>query len=352
MMLNENKLQEFLWKVVCDVGAAESAVLVLMGDKLGLYRAMADGGAVTPRDLAARTALNERYVREWLNAQAAGGYVVYDSSQGTFTLPPEQATALADSESPSFVQGLFQVAAAMWAGEPKITANFRTGGGLEWAHQHPCLFEGTERLFRAGYIGHLVGAWIPALDGVEEKLRRGAKVADVGCGLGASTILMAKAFPKSQFHGFDYHAESIATARKRAAAQAVKDNLNFDVAKATDFPGNEYDLITHFDCLHDMEDPEGAARYARRKVAANGTWMIVEPFAGDRPEENHNPIGRMMYSASTMLCVPHSLAHQGPALGAQAGEARLRQIVIGKERFQRLRRAAQTPFNLVLEATP
>ena len=352
MTINEGKLQEFLGKVVGDVGSAASGVLVVIGDKLGLYRAMSDGGAITPAELAQRTELSERYVREWLNAQAAGGYVTYDSTNGKFTLPPEQAAALADAESPAFVAGLFQVTAAMWAGESKIAANFRTGGGLEWAHQHPCLFEGTERFFRSGYIGNLMSAWIPALEGVEAKLKQGAKVADVGCGLGASTILMAKAFPKSEFHGFDYHAGSIDVARQRAQAQGVPGNVTFDVAKSTDFPGSEYDLIAHFDCLHDMEDPEGAAKHARRKIAADGTWMIVEPFASDKPEENHNPVGRVFYSASTMLCVPHSLAHQGPALGAQAGETRLRQIIVGNDRFSTLKRATQTPFNLILEARP
>ena len=352
MTINEEKLHEFLGKVVCDVGSAASGVLVVIGDKLGLYRAMADGGAVTPAELAKRTELSERYVREWLNAQAAGGYVTYDAATGTFTLPPEQAMALADSESPAFVPGLFQVTAAMWAGESKIAANFRTGGGLEWAHQHPCLFEGTERFLRSGYIGNLMSAWIPALDGVEAKLKSGAKVADVGCGLGASTLLMAKAFPKSQFHAFDYHTGSIEMARQRAKAQGVSDNVTFDVAKSTDFPGSGYDLIAHFDCLHDMEDPEGAAKHARRTIANNGTWMIVEPFASDKPEDNHTPVGRVMYSASTMLCVPHSLAHQGPALGAQAGEARLRQIIVGNDRFSTMRRATQTPFNMILEARP
>ncbi len=352
MTINEDKLQVFLGKIVSDIGAAGSAVLVLIGDQLGIYRAMADGGPVTPQELAARTGLNERYLREWLNAQAAGGYVTYQPIEGTFTLPPEQAEALASPDSPAFVMGLFQVTAAMWAGEAKMAANFRTGGGLEWAHQHPCLFEGIERLFRAAYIGNLIDSWIPALEGVQEKLRRGGKVADIGCGLGASTILMAKAFPQSKFYGFDYHAESIAIARRRAAAQGVEGNLTFEVAKSTDFPGSEYDMITHFDSLHDMEDPEGAARYARRAIAADGTWLIVEPFANDKPEDNHNPIGRIMYTSSTMLCVPHSLAHNGPALGAQAGEARLRQIVTGSNRFGTLRRATQTPFNLVLEARP
>lgn len=352
MTINEEKLNAFLGKVVGDAGSAASGVLVVIGDKLGLYRAMADGVGVTPSRLAQRTQLSERYVREWLNAQAAGGYVEYDPETESFSLPPEQAAALADPDSPAFVPGLFQVLAAMWAGESKITANFRTGAGLEWAHQHPCLFEGTERFFRAGYIGNLVTSWIPALHGVKEKLEAGAKVADVGCGLGASTILMAKAYPRSKFYGFDYHAGSIETARQRANSQGVTGNVTFDVAKSTDFPGDTYDLIANFDCLHDMEDPEGAAKHARRRIAKDGTWMIVEPFAGDRPEDNHNPVGRVFYSASTMLCVPHSLAHEGPALGAQAGESKLREIVVGSDRFSKLRRAAQTPFNLVLEARP
>jgi SAM-dependent methyltransferase len=350
--IDEAKLNEFVGKVVTDVGSAMSAVLVVIGDKLGLYRAMAKGGPMTASELATRTETAERYVREWLNAQAAGGYVSYDAAAGKYTLPPEQAAALADPESPAFVPGLFQVTAAMWAGESKMAANFRTGAGLEWAHQHPCLFEGTERFFRSGYIGNLINNWIPALEGVTQKLQAGAKVADVGCGLGASTILMAKAFPKSTFYGFDYHAGSIETARQRAASAGVADRVRFEVAKSTDYPGEGYDLIAHFDCLHDMEDPKGAAKHARRTIARDGTWMIVEPFAGDRPEDNHNPVGRVFYSASTMLCVPHSLAHRGPALGAQAGEARLRDVVVEGGGFSRLRRATQTPFNLILEARP
>lgn len=352
MTIDETKLNEFVGKVVTDVGAAMSAVLVVIGDKLGLYRAMADSKPITPEELAARTETAERYVREWLNAQAAGGYVRYEAATGKYVLPPEQAAALADSESPAFVPGLFQVTAAMWAGESKMAANFRTGGGLEWAHQHPCLFEGTERFFRSGYIGNLVAQWIPALDGVKAKLEAGAKVADVGCGLGASTILMAKAFPKSKFYGFDYHAGSIETARQRAAAAGVADRVTFGVAKSTDYAGKDYDLIAHFDCLHDMEDPTGAAKHARKTIAADGTWMIVEPFAGDSPEDNHNLVGRVFYSASTMLCVPHSLAHRGPALGAQAGERRLRDVVVAGGGFSRLRRATETPFNLILEARP
>jgi SAM-dependent methyltransferase len=352
MSIDEKKLNEFLGKVVGDVGAAMSAALVVIGDKLGLYRAMAEAGPVTPSELAKGTGTAERYVREWLHAQAASGYVAYDATSGRFSLPPEQAFALADDASPASVPGLFHVTAAMWHGEERMVENFRTGGGLAWGAQHPCLFEGTERFFRSGYIANLVNAWLPALDGVTAKLERGAKVADVGCGLGASTILMAKAFPKSRFVGFDSHDRSIALARQRAKQAAVDDRVTFEVAKSTDFPGLGYDLVAHFDCLHDMEDPVGAARHVRETLAGDGTWMIVEPFAGDRPEENHNPVGRVFYSASTLLCIPHSLAHHGPALGAQAGEARLRELVVTEGGFGKFRRATETPFNIVLEARP
>jgi 2-polyprenyl-3-methyl-5-hydroxy-6-metoxy-1,4-benzoquinol methylase len=352
MSIDEKKLTDFLGKVVGDVGAAMSAALVVIGDKLGLYKAMAEGGSMTSVDLAHRTGTTERYVREWLNAQAAGGYVTYDPASGRFTLPPEQALALADESSPASVPGLFHVTAAMWHGEEKMTKNFRSGDGITWGAQHPCLFEGTERFFRSGYIGNLVKAWLPALDGVTAKLERGAKVADVGCGLGASTILMAKAFPKSRLVGFDSHDESIALARDRAGQAGVADRVSFEVAKSTDYPGDRYDLVAHFDCLHDMEDPIGAARHVRQTIAPDGTWMIVEPFAGDSLQDNHNPVGRVFYSASTLLCVPHSLAHRGPALGAQAGEARLREVVVAGGGFSRFRRATETPFNLVLEARP
>jgi 2-polyprenyl-3-methyl-5-hydroxy-6-metoxy-1,4-benzoquinol methylase len=352
MTIDENKLGEFMNRVVGDVGAAMSAALVVLGDRLGLYKAMAASGPVTPAELAKRTETAERYVREWLNAQAAGGYVSYDPKTGRYTLPPEQAFALAEELSPAFCPGLFQVTQAMWHAGDKIAANFRDGSGTAWGEQHDCLFAGTERFFRSGYIGNLVSAWLPALDGVQAKLERGARVADVGCGLGASTILMAKAFPKSRFRGFDYHDGSIELARKRAREAGVEDRVEFSVANSTDYPGDGYDLIAHFDCLHDMEDPEGAAKHARRTIAADGTWMVVEPFAADRPEENHNPVGRVFYSASTMLCVPHSLSRRGPALGAQAGEARLREVIVGAGGFSRLRRATETPFNLVLEARP
>jgi SAM-dependent methyltransferase len=352
MTIDEKKLGDFMNKVVSDVGAAMSGVLVVLGDRLGLYKAMAASGPVTAAELARRSETAERYVREWLNAQAAGGYVSYDAKTARYTLPPEQAFALAEDLSPAACPGLFQVTKAMWRGEDAIAKNFRTGEGTEWGAQHACLFEGTERFFRAGYIGNLVGNWLPALDGVSQKLERGAKVADVGCGLGASTILMAQAFPNSTFFGFDYHDASIELARSRARAAKVDDRVRFEVAHSTNYPGDGYDLIAHFDCLHDMEDPVGAARHARRTIAADGTWMIVEPFASDRPEENHNPVGRVFYSASTMLCVPHSLSKSGPALGAQAGEAKLREVIVTGGGFTRLRRATETPFNIVLEARP
>jgi 2-polyprenyl-3-methyl-5-hydroxy-6-metoxy-1,4-benzoquinol methylase len=352
MSIDEKKLHDFIGKVVGDVGAAMSAALVVIGDKLGLYKAMAKSGPVTPEDLARETSTAERYLREWLDAQAASGYVAYDAATRRYSLTPEQAFAFADDSSPASVPGLFHVTAAMWHGEEKTTENFRTGRGLSWGDQHPCLFEGTERFFRSGYIGNLVSAWLPALDGVTAKLERGAKVADVGCGLGASTILMAKAYPRSRFFGFDSHDRSIALARERAKENGVADRVTFEVAKSTDFPGKDYDLVAHFDCLHDMEDPVGAARHVKETIAHDGTWMIVEPFAGDRPEANHNPVGRVFYSASTMLCVPHSLAHHGPALGAQAGEARLRGVVVEGGGFTRFRRATETPFNLILEARP
>lgn len=352
MTIDENKLKQFMGKVVGDLGATMSSALLVLGDRLGLYKAMAASGPVTAAELAKRTETAERYVGEWLNAQAASGYVVYEATSGRYTLPPEQAFAFADDDSPASVAGAFSVARAMWSALDEMEANFRTGGGLEWGHQHPCLFEGTERFFRAGYIGNLIGSWIPALDGVQAKLAAGAKVADVGCGCGASTILMAKAFPKSTFHGFDYHQASIDTATRRSKEAGVADRVTFSVAKGTDYPGTGYDLVAHFDCLHDMEDPAGAARHARTTLAKDGTWLIVEPFSSDKAEENHNPVGRVYYSASTLLCVPHSLAHQGPALGAQAGEARLRDVVVAKGGFSRFRRAAETPFNLILEARP
>ncbi len=349
--LDESKLNAFVNKAVGDVGATLSSILVVLGDRLGLWKAMAAHGPMTAAELAKRTETSERYIREWLDAQAAAEYVVYDPATTRYTLPPEHVAVLADESSPAFFPGLFEVAAACWAATDKTAQNFRTGQGLEWGHHHPCLFQGTERFFRSSYIGNLVSAWIPALEGVTAKLEQGAKVADVGCGVGASTILMAQAFPKSRFWGFDYHAGSVELATKRAEAAGVGDRVKFAVAKATDFPANDYDVVCFFDCLHDMEDPKGAAKRVRQTIAKDGTWMIVEPFASDKPERNHNGVGRVYYSASTMLCVPHSLAFGGPALGAQAGEARLREVVDAGG-FTRMRRASETPFNMVLEARP
>lgn len=351
MAINEAKLNEFLGKALNDIGAGMSVALVLIGDKLGLYKAMAEAGPLTPTELAKRTGTAERYIREWLANQAAGGYVTYDATTGQYTLPEEQAFALANDNSPMFLPGAYQVIAATVKAEPRIAENFRTGAGLDWGEHDPCLFAGTERFFRPSYLGHLVSSWIPALDGVGEKLRQGAKVADVGCGHGASTLLMAQAYPQSRFFGFDFHGPSIEVARQRAAKAGLSERVTFEVARSTDYPGSAYDLVAHFDCLHDMGDPNGAAKHVRETLDANGTWMIVEPFAGDRVEENLNPVGRVYYAASTMVCVPASLAHHGPALGAQAGEARLHDVVRAGG-FSRFRRATQTPFNLVLEAKP
>jgi len=348
--LDETKLNELLMKVVGDMGAAFSTALVVLGDKLGLYKALSEAPA-TSTELADRSGTNERYVREWLNNQAAGGYVQYNASTERYFMTPEQTAAFADSTSPAFMTGAFDVAAATIHAEPRIRENFKTGAGLPWGEQHTCLFGGTESFFRANYIGNLIGSWIPALDGVKERLEAGCTVADVGCGHGASTVLMAEAFPNSTFVGFDYHDASIATATERAAARGLSDRVRFEVADATSFPGEDYGFITHFDCFHDLGDPAGAAKRVRETLAADGTWMVVEPFANDRPEDNHNPVGRVFYGASTMLCVPCSLALDGPALGAQAGEERLGSLMRDAG-FTRRRRATETPFNLVLEARP
>ena len=350
--VDEAKLGEFMGRAVVDMGAAISAVLVDIGDKLGLYRAMAGAGPLSSAELARRTGTTERYVREWLANQAAGGYVTYDPLTKRYTLPAEQALALADDASPVFLPGAFQLIASVFRDETKIIEAFRTGKGVGWHEHDPELFEATERFFRPGYNANLVDAWIPALDGVEAKLRAGASVADVGCGHGASTIIMAQAYPRSTFVGFDYHAASVERARQRAAEAGVGDRVTFEVAAAKEYPGRGYDLVAFFDCLHDMGDPVGAAAHVRQSLAPDGTWLLVEPFANDRLEDNLNPVGRVYYAGSTMLCTPASLSQEvGLALGAQAGEARLREVVIAGG-FTRFRRAAETPFNLVLEARP
>ncbi|MFB3908295.1 MAG: class I SAM-dependent methyltransferase [Candidatus Eisenbacteria bacterium] len=350
MAIDEKKLDEFLGRVVSDLGAALNTALVLMGDKLGLYKAMAGAGPLTPQELAQRTGTNERSVREWLNGQAAGGYISYDPKTEKYELPEEHAMALTQQDSPAYITPAFSLCTSMLFDEPKVTDAFRTGKGVGWHEHHHTLFEGTEKFFRSTYLGNLISSWIPALDGVEAKLRSGAKVADVGCGHGVSTILMANAFPRSRFIGFDYHGPSIETARQRAQVAGTNGNLNFEVSMAKTFPGKDYDLIAFFDCLHDMGDPVGAAAHAREALAPGGTLMVVEPMAGDRVEDNLNPVGRVYYTASTLVCTQCSLSQEvGAALGAQAGEARLRQVLMDAG-FKQVRRAAETPFNMVLEA--
>jgi len=350
--LDLEKLQNFVFRAVDEVGATLNTALVVMGDKLGLYRALAGAGPLTPTELAERTGCAERYVREWLNAQAAGGYVEYEADSGRYVLPPEQAMALTDEESPAYLPGFFQIALGSVHDSPRIADAVRTGEGVGWHDHVHDVHEGCERFFRPGYNANLVTAWLPALEGVLEKLERGARVADVGCGHGASTIVMAKAFPSSTFIGTDYHAGSIATARERAKEAGVAERVRFETEPASSYAGDGYDLVTMFDCLHDMGDPVGAARHVRQSLAPDGTWMIVEPFAGDRVEENLNPVGRAYYSFSTLLCTPASLSQEvGLALGAQAGEARIRDVV-ERGGFTRFRRVAETPFNLVFEARP
>ncbi|MBS1827624.1 MAG: methyltransferase domain-containing protein [Acidobacteria bacterium] len=326
------------------------APLVLIGDKLGLYRAMGDGTPVTSKELAAKTGTNERYVREWLNAQSASGYVEYDPETSTYRMTPEQAMMLANPDSPAFFIGAFETALAAAKIHPTLETAFRSGEGIGW-HQHDhALFHGVEKFFRTSYVANLTTQWIPALDGVAEKLERGIDVADIACGHGASTVLMAQAYPNSRFVGFDYHEASIAAARDRAKAAGVENRVRFEVAPAKTFPG-VYDFVATFDALHDMGDPQGAAAHVFQSLRKDGTWMIVEPFAGDRVEDNLHPIGRAYYAGSTMICTPCAMAQEGIALGAQAGEARLRQMVTGGG-FTRFRKAAASPFNLVLEARP
>ena len=353
MQIDGTKLDAFMGKMIGEMGAAFNAVLVVIGDKLGLYKAMAGAGAVTSAELAKKTGTHERSVREWLNAQAAGGIVTYDATSGKYTLPDEHAFALAVEESPAFIPGFFQVVASAMKDEARIGEAMKNGKGMGWHEHDVCLFRGTERFFRPGYAANLVASWIPALTGVEEKLKSGGTVADVGCGHGASTILMAQAFPNAHFFGFDYHAASISSAQLAAEEAGVADRITFTVASAKDFPAipnRGYDLVAFFDCLHDMGDPVSAAKHVRTTLAPGGSWMIVEPRAGDRVEENLNAVGRIFYAASTCICTPASLSQEvGMALGAQAGEGKLREVVKAGG-FSEVRRAAETPFNIVLEA--
>jgi SAM-dependent methyltransferase len=346
-----DRLEAFVGKMVGDMAAAMSGSLVITGAKLGLYKALA-GGPATSADLAARAGIAERYAREWLSAQAASGYVDYDPVTGLFSMNAEQRMVFADESSPVFIAPAFEVIASAYIDEPKITEAFVSGGGVGWHEHHECLFRGTERFFRTGYKAHLVQDWLPALDGVVDRLRVGADVADIGCGHGASTILLAQAFPDSRFVGFDYHEASIERAREAAREAGDLPNVRFEVASAKDTPGSDYDLVACFDCLHDMGDPVGAARRIREMLKPDGTFLLVEPYANDSLAENLNPVGRMYYSASTMICTPGSLAQEvGLALGAQAGEARLADV-LRQGGFSRVRRATETPFNLIIEARP
>ena len=349
MSIDETRLHAFLGRALNDMGAAISATLILIGDQLGFYKALARR-PMNAAELATATGTSERYVREWLGNQAAGGYVDYDPDADRYALSPEQALCMADPDGPVDVPGAYSIVEAAFHAMERTAKNFRSGEGMEWGEHHPCLFHGTERFFRAGYNAHLLHEWLPALDGVVERLEAGGKAADVGCGHGASTLLMARAFPDATFVGYDYHAPSIEIARRHADEAGIA-NASFEVADAGNYTGDDFDLVAFFDCLHDMADPVGAARHARQALRPDGSCMLVEPFAGDTVASNLNPVGRMYYGASSQICVPVSLARNGPALGAQAGEARLGAIM-REAGFTRFRRATETPFNLVLEARP
>ena len=344
-------LNALVGKMLGDLGGAMSVPTVRIGFRLGLFKALADGGAATASELARRAGgLAERYVREWALAQVANGYVTYDAAAETFALTPEQTMVFVNKDSPVYLEGAFDIVAAMIEGEPKVEHSFRTGEGVRWGDSAGCLFCATGAFFRPGYVNNVVQAWLPALDGVEAKLKAGAKVADVGCGVGFSTLLMAEAYPASRFVGFDFHAPSIDEARRHAAGHGLEGRVSFEVAEAKTIAEDGFDLVTVFDCLHDMGDPRGAARHIRRILKDDGTWMVVEPIAGDKPEDNFNPVGRLFYNASTMICVPTSLDQEvGEGLGAQAGEAKLSEV-IRDGGFSRIRRATEGPFNMVLEA--
>jgi SAM-dependent methyltransferase len=349
--IDMDKLNAFIGQFVNDLGAAAHAGMVVIGERLGLYKALAEG-PMTPNELAAKTQTDERYLREWLSSQAAGGYVTYDDATQKFSLSNEQAFALANEQSPAYLPGAFELAFGALAAVPRIADSFRTGAGMGWHEHADGVFHGCEKFFRPGYAANLMTSWIPSLQGVEEKLAAGARVADVGCGKGPSTILMAKAYPKSHFFGFDYHDKSIEAARETAKREGVGDRVTFEVATAKAFPGKDYDFVAVFDCLHDMGDPVGAARHVRESLNNDGTWMIVEPFAKDELKENLNPVGRMYYSFSTLLCTPCSRSQEvGLCLGAQAGEPRIREV-IQSAGFTHFRRATETPFNIVYEAKP
>lgn len=349
--VNQERMDDFLAKFVVDYGAALHGATVVLGEKLGLYKALAKGGPMTPKDLAAKTETTERYVREWLAAQAASGYVCLDAKTGRYWMSPEQAAALADETNPAYLPGAFQIAASVFRDGDKIGEAFRTGQGFGWHEHERDLFEGTAKFFSPGNAGNL-GSWLTTLEGVVGKLEAGARVADVGCGYGASTLLMAKAYPKSTFFGYDYHKQSIVQAREKALRAGLDNRVKFEVSFAKEYPGRDYDFVTVFDCLHDLGDPLGASKHILRSLKSDGTWMIVEPFANEQPEDNLNPVGRIFYSASAMICTPASLSQEvGLALGNQVSDSRLREIVLDAG-FGSFRRAAETRFNRVFEARP
>lgn len=351
MSVDMTRLNSFIGQFVSDLGAAVHTGMVVIGEKLGLYKALS-AQPMTSRELAAKTSTDERYVREWLASQAAGGYVSYDDKTQKFFLTEEQAFTLANEDSPAYLPGAFQLALGSLAAVPRIAESFRSGAGMGWHEHDDDVFHGCEKFFRPGYAANLITSWIPSLDDVKAKLEAGARVADVGCGKGASTILMAKAFPNSRFFAFDYHAKSIEGARETAMREGVAGRVTFEVAKAKEYPGRDYDFVAVFDCLHDMGDPVGAAKHVRQSLKEDGTWMIVEPFANDDLKDNLNPVGRVYYSFSTLLCTPCSRSQEvGLCLGAQSGEKGMRDVVTSAG-FSRFRRASETPFNIVYEARP
>jgi 2-polyprenyl-3-methyl-5-hydroxy-6-metoxy-1,4-benzoquinol methylase len=350
--VDETKLKAFIGKMLSDLGGASSVAMVRMGDALGLYRCLDTNGPMTSKEMAKKAQVDERYLREWLSHQAASNYLSYDPASTKFKLEPEQALIFAREDSPVYMMGSFDVTAAMLQNQAKVQAAFEFGGGVSWGDQAECMFCAVARRFRPAYLNNLISAWLPSLEGVVEKLETGARIADVGCGHGWSTVLMAKAFPRSQFIGYDFHPGSIAKARAHAQEHGVSANAKFEAALAKDYSGLDFDLVTCFDCLHDMGDPAGAAVHIRKSLKPDGTWMIIEPMAGDTLEQNLTPVGRLYYAGSTMICIPASLSQEGgAALGAQAGEAKLREV-IGSGGFTRIRRAAETPFNMIIEARP
>lgn len=352
MSVNQDKLNDLIMKFVGELGASATGPNILIGDQLGLYKAISVSGAISPKELAEKTGTSERYVREWCAGQAASGNINYDPSSGKFSMSPEQTFAFTNENNPLFVPGAYYIVSAMYKDERKLADAFRSGKGFGWGEHQVDLFSGTKKFFKPNYIGNLVNSWLPSLEGVVPKLQAGAKVADVGCGLGASTIIMAKAFPKSKFVGYDYHLESIEMARNDAITEGATANTDFEVAMAKDYPGKDFDLVTFFDCLHDMGDPVGAAKHVHQSLKPNGTWMIVEPFAKETIQDNLNPVGRIFYNASSMLCVPSSLAQEvGLGLGAQTSDARLNEV-IREGGFTKIKKSAETPFNRVFEARP